>query len=463
MEKQTDLSEKYFYKKNPKQGSRFPYLIFDFEANLHLPLTSFSKYLKMSYAPNTIRCYLHEVILFFSWYHNKHSLCNGLFWQQKPEQIRILIKEYLLIKLKCQLKTRGGYCLIFSTNCSPKTISILLSALRCFYDSTISNEYYKFKNPLIGFNLKLNEKEDISLEYTHFPKMPYISGVSELKQKQRLTDAYFILAKNEWLPYIVNDKELPNRIFNAGKLIKWTKRQNLITMLLFETGARVSEVCGLTIGDWYARGLNNEATSFSKGSFQRRVKFVRWSNNTTKLLREYFDTERIKFDKNRFKLMDYINLEKIKKIDLYSVPIFITNRGTPLAPNVYRDLYWNPACKKVGLRVNIHQIRHWYVSKIIEEIYSLKLSKEDYDRKVDELIQYMNWRSGRRTLEVYEHFFGRMEHQLLQDTLHLKLDEQLKSNISYPPSLLITQNVNDQSNLLDDPELDYLWGLGGVK
>ncbi|AZN68569.1 site-specific integrase [Acinetobacter haemolyticus] len=464
MSVQADFGEKYFCKENPNQSSKFSYLIFDWEANLHLPLTSFSTYLKERYASNTIRSYIHEVISFFSWYHNKESYNNRKFWEKEPEQIRSLLSDYLITRLKCQIRNKGTYTLIYITSGSPKTISILLAALRCFYNSAILNKFYKFKNPLIGISLKLDETEDFSRKQSNYPIMPHISGVTEIKKNKRLTDAYFILTQNEWTPYIVNDKNLPNQVFNAGKLVGWKIRQNLITILLFETGARISEVCGLTLGDWYDRGLDNEASSFSKGSFQRRVKFLRWSNNTTKSLKYYFDNERIKFDKNGLKLLDYINLARQKKIDLYSVYIFITNHGTPLKPNVYRDLYWLPACKKAKLKINIHQIRHWYVSTVIEEIHSLKLTKDEYELKVGELIKYMNWKSGRQTLEVYEHFFQKMEHQLLQDTLHAKLDGLLKNSIDNADNLKefsIIKNSNDYKEITEDPELDFLWGLGG--
>lgn len=464
MSMKTIFGEKYFYRKNPKRDSKIPYLVFDFEANLHLPLTHFSAYLSERYAQNTLKTYTYELISFFSWYHNKKNPQNSMFWAGEPETVRTLVSEYLFTKLKCQIRTKGSFNLVYLTKGSPKTVGIVLAALRSFYNSVIYNNLYKFDNPLVSTQFKLDRNDSSLINKSNHPTMPYVSGVTEIKKTKRLTDAYFILTNKEWKPHIVNDNDLPNQIFNAGKKVGWSTRQNLITILLFETGARISEICGLTLGDWYARGLSNEATSFSKGSLQKRVKFIRWSNNTTKLLRSYFNNERSKYDKKHLKLIDYINLAKDEKINLYDVQIFITNFGTPLKPNIYRDLYWSKACKKTGIILNIHQIRHWYVSKIIEEIHMLNLPNHEYERKVDELIKYMNWKSGRETLKVYEHYFSEKQYALIHDSLHKKLNKQLKNQIN------LSENTNDSYFLekqdthnidTNDPELDFLWSLGG--
>lgn len=462
MNTQANFGERYFFKKNPKQGSKFPYLFFDYKANLHLPLTSFTAYLNESYALNTMRSYMYEVIPFFSWYHNENYPENGMFWEQEPEKIRSLISSYLFLKLKCQIKKKRSVNLVYRTKDSSKSVGVFLSALRCFYSSAIHNNLYKFKNPLTGISSEFSERNTPNNQL-HFPVMPIISGISEIKVKNRLTDSFFVLANNQWMPQIISDDDFPNKIFNAGKLVGWSLRQILITKLLFETGARVSEVCGLTLGDWVARGAKNEADSFSKGSYGRRVKFLRWSSDTTKLLKTYFDDYRIKFDKSKLKLTDYINLSDNDKINLYDVPIFITEFGTELKQNVYRDLYWKEACKSSNIKASIHQTRHWYVSKIIEEIYSQDLPRERYERKVDELIKYMNWKSGNRTLKAYEHYFDKLEHGYIQDQLHSKLNEQLISDLKSNKEL-VNVSKNEDPNITqnaDDPELDYLWGLGG--
>ena len=62
--------------------------------------------------------------------------------------------------------------------------------------------------------------------------------------------------------------------------------------MLFETGARASEVIELTIGDYRARKSFEEVSTFNKGSHGRRVKFLRFNKDTTKLLFQYINQER---------------------------------------------------------------------------------------------------------------------------------------------------------------------------
>ncbi len=52
----------------------------------------------------------------------------------------------------------------------------------------------------------------------------------------------------------------------------------------FDTGARSSEIILLTVGDWRTRKSFQEVSTFNKGSFGRRVKFLRFGKDTVKRL-----------------------------------------------------------------------------------------------------------------------------------------------------------------------------------
>ena len=77
------------------------------------------------------------------------------------------------------------------------------------------------------------------------PQMPDQSGVDIPRRQGRLTDSYFLL-KEMWIPQVVTDTELPQKILNGGrsaaeKAKDWGFREECMIVLLFETGARVSE------------------------------------------------------------------------------------------------------------------------------------------------------------------------------------------------------------------------------
>ena len=89
--------------------------------------------------------------------------------------------------------------------------------------------------------------------------------------------------------------------------------------MAYESGARIREILRLTIGDWRKRGSKQEAWAFSKGSHGRRVKVVRWSAETSRMLLAYINTERMVIDRQsrRFDALDDGD------------PLFLSRRGNP--------------------------------------------------------------------------------------------------------------------------------------
>jgi integrase len=169
----------------------------------------------------------------------------------------------------------------------------------------VSKEYYPFPdNPFVEYVSTLSAEaravlEEMKEEVREFPRMSPLSGTEEPRRKRRLSDSYYRIQGDEWLPQIVDDAKLPGLVLAGGSKVKgWGLREECVTRILFESGGRISEVLSLTLGDWNARGLLREANATNKGSNGKRVKFFRWHDNTAKLLRRYFDTERRKHDPN---------------------------------------------------------------------------------------------------------------------------------------------------------------------
>ena len=85
------------------------------------------------------------------------------------------------------------------------------------------------------------------------PRMPSEAGTEDAIPHRRLTDSYFKLINEEWQPEIIGDPYLPYQVYQAGKKVNWSLREVVIARMLFETGARASEVIELTIGDYRSR------------------------------------------------------------------------------------------------------------------------------------------------------------------------------------------------------------------
>jgi integrase len=319
------------------------------------------------------------------------------------------------------------------TGDSRNTIRVFLSALKLIYGAMIRHGYYPFPdNPLVESVSKLSAEalaalEEAEEEARGFPRMSPLGGTEEPRKKRRLSDSYFRIQGDEWLPQIVDDTKLPGLVLTGGsKVAGWGLREECVTRILFESGGRISEVLALTLGDWQDRGLLREDNAISKGSNGKRVKFFRWHDDTAKLLRRYFDTERRKHDPNGYGVEDYAKLAKRKAINMLDVPLFLTERGTPLSPKTFRQHYWNPACKATGIDADPHQARHWYVTMAIRTIYETSRTDGEVQRRLCELVEYMKWKSGMAMIDVYQHYFDAQRHAEVQDRVQDLMEQSKK-------------------------------------
>jgi hypothetical protein len=193
------------------------------------------------------------------------------------------------------------------------------------------------------------------------------------------------------------------RILDAGaRFSGWGEREDCVARLLFESGARVSEVAGLSLGGWQALGLMTQARVINKGSRGRPVKTLVFRKDTAKRLQRCFDGERRRHDPRGWHLQEYISASRSKQVDLWNVPIFLTEQCTPYTAKNFRDHYWSPACRAAGLNVDVHQARHWYVTMRIRWIYETRTTSKEIDDEKTKLKEYMAWARGDAMLEVYD-------------------------------------------------------------
>lgn len=432
--------------------------MFDGSNRLHIPLTVYCKEVTSRLSPGTRRAYIYGLMPFFSWLD-----IQGYCWLSEPAKVRDYVREYLTQRLAAQSRPhRLGFELVFLTKGTQTALRVFLASLKNFYSTMRWMKRYEFDNPLEYRVAKtINQVEDALKKDSSYPVMPEISGVSPITRKARLSENYFRLEGTEWKPELIDDPAFPNRVLAGGrKLARWRVREECIAHILFSSGARVSEVLGLTLGDWAARGFLQEATTFNKGSNEVRTKFIRFSREAATLLRRYVNTERREIDHRHASVAEYQKLARSAKLDLHTIPLFLTQQGTILTPNHYRKYYWNPACAAGGLRANVHQARHWYVTMAIRQIYETAQGDADINRKLRELIEYMNWKSGWLTLRAYEHYFNATRHAEIQNQLHQHLDRVLREALAQPSSRIPAKPMAPTA-VSDDADWMFLQELGG--
>ncbi len=219
-----------------------------------------------------------------------------------------------------------------------------------------------------------------------------------------------------------------------------TQRDRLILLLLHQTGARVSEILGLTAGGY--RKAKNACCALvtNKGSQGREEKTIYFTPEIERALIRYICTERARHDPAGQK-----RLERLADHE----PIFLTRRGTPYTRS---SLYyhWNkwlvaiPPDEYTGTLGPVlftpHDIRHLYVSWILRQMKQRYASNPEKLATLRWALQLrMAWRSPltimcydqteseRGKLEQFDAFLQEIEHQA---------EEQCE-----PPSVLLSSSA----------------------
>ncbi|WRU96252.1 site-specific integrase [Priestia filamentosa] len=399
---------KYYYMYCPKDvKSRYHLLVFDRQNQSFLPLTDFYHDCKGRISESSALSYLQNLLPFFTWL-DVYSKYQGetVHWNDEPDAIRVAIEDYLMEEMTCKVREKDSFRFVNRTHKSPNTVNRFLSSLKSFYKSMNQLKQYEHPNPLIDAHSVLHEyKNHTEGVRVGKPRMPDVAGTEDPTPHRRLTDSYFKLINEEWQPEIIDDPHLPYQVYQAGKQVKWSLREMVIARLLFESGARASEVIEVTIGDYRNRKSFQELRTFTKGSHGRRVKFLRFSKDTVKLLIRYINTERKRLD-TLHRTFDNLPDED---------PIFLTKTGLPFTyPSWY--YHWSKAIKASGLKINPHKTRHWFVTTRLREIYNISTTENEVVQRRTQLIKYMKWKQE-DTIKTYEHHFDKEKHRKAHDSM----------------------------------------------
>ncbi len=476
------MTSYWFARRSKNAEHQHPFMIFDTQDHLHFPLTLFAKEACSRLDLKTVPTYLYQLCPYFTWLDtNIWQVRMGQSWNAPPMQVRRSIDDYLVQKLQCQLLPQHhGWKYVVLTAGTKSTLRIFLAALKLYYQIMCEHKLYPFANPLVDSMSATIAAAISHVEYEKGgqkpPPMPPQSGVEapQNRPKHRLTDSYYKLEHDEWQPQIIDDPLLPGYILKGGRTLplKQTRlRDEVVTFLLFETGARVSEICGLQLADWAVLGTKTKAKAFSKGSLGRRIKTLSFAEDTAILLRRYFDEERIHFDPHGYSLDRYLELAARRQVDLSTIPLFLSSQGTQLTPKAYREHYWNRACAAAGIEADVHQSRHWHVTREVRDIYETAKNAKEVERRMRDLIDYMKWKSA-ETLVAYEHYFEQQQHADTRDDfqqrMHAEVQQYLEERKKGAPRKQAPRKVKEVLpstqavvQFDDEPDLNFLYSLAG--
>ncbi len=354
--------------------SQFERVVVDGKGHPHLALTRLYQQVHQELSDGTARTYLMALLPYFSFLETDHWRQQRQdHWDSPPESIRETVRDYLLQKLHCKVRRYGMYEMVALSAQSPSTVRVFLSALKRFYSSALLAGEYPYVHPLTNPVVHLLEEVDQEEGDGHRsrPKMPPESGIEE-PQRKRTSDNYFRLVDKEWIPEPIDDRK---------------------------------------------RGGKQEATACNKGSHGRRVKIIRFSMETAKLLHCYVNEDRVRFDPHHRTFAQLGDHE----------PLFLSARRKPYGYDAFIP-HWERLCRTIGIDLNIHGLRHWYVCQMMRLIHEIAATPGEVERRKEEMVRYMAWRSP-DTLKAYEHYFQAIHHAQMQDVLHQQLDKKLKDYV----------------------------------
>ena len=249
-------------------SSRYLLVVVDGNARPHMPLTRFYFETQQALSEGAARTYLNTLLPFFTYLATDDwRQRRGDRWDSDPESVRESVRDYLLHLLGCKVRRYSTYEVVSLSAQSPNTVRVFLSALKQFYHAMQRAGWYRHTHPLADPVARLiREIEEVNtFPGLSHPRMPPASGVEAPKQR-RSSENYFRLAGDDWVPQPIDDPELHKQLLAGCKAAKLNMRDQIVIRIAYESGARIREILCLTVRDWRARGCNQEAMTFNKGS-----------------------------------------------------------------------------------------------------------------------------------------------------------------------------------------------------
>jgi site-specific recombinase XerC len=360
-------------------------------------------------------------------------------WNAPPERVRAYLIEFLRQDVGCQIgpAPEDGY-LVETTGASPlskSSLGVLLAALTSLYDVLADASCYRYQNPMRSERLAALKREH--LRHVKNAGAPDHAGIRSETHRETY-QAYpttFLRQKRGkiWEPEVIMEPDAVQQ--RMRKTIDFMiqhatfQRDQIVLLLLRQTGARLSEIVEMTIGGWRSARHGGRALVKNKGSHGREEKLVYFSDVIEEQLQKYIRTERATCDPQGRKQLDQLNDRD---------PLFLTEDGRPYTRSSFyyhwRKLF-EPAQKQFSKQDRVefspHDIRHLRVSRAITKIKrDAKGDKEIEEELTDGFWRLMGWRS-RDTMDIYTHVFSK-RHALVEVMLK---DEDEQDDLPIQPGI----------------------------
>jgi hypothetical protein len=125
----------------------------------------------------------------------------------------------------------------------------------------------------------------------------------------------------------------------------------------------------------------------------------------------------------------------------------------------------------MGIEADVHQARHWHVTRSVRDIYETAKNTKDIEQRLADLVEYMKWKSE-EMLAAYQHYFDEQRHADTQDQFHQRMHAEVQEYLAERhPRRIRKQTPKDPKapfpspssgrRFDDEPDLSFLYSLGG--
>src|SRR5258708_5220706 len=354
-------------------GSQYPLLIVDSTGSPIFFLCEWYRRKKMIDSGRTPDTYLDMVLPWAGF-----LLRRGYAWNAEPDRLLAFLFEFLRDDVGCQVVPDGqredGWC-VQTTGASPlskSSLGVLLAALTSVYDTLISAGYYAYRNPMRSERLSQLKQEHLrQVKNAGAPDYAGIRSETHAETNRAFPTNQFRQRRGKvWEPQVVLEPDAVQE--RMRKTIDYMvqhatfQRDQVILLLIRQTGARLSEVLEMTVGGYRAAQHAGQALVKNKGSRGREEKTIYFTASLERSLLGYIRTERAQYDPQGRK-----RLEDLDDRD----PLFLTRTGKPYSrPAFYH--HWHKLFplaqrrfkKAEGVEFTPHDLRHLRTTRAITKI-----------------------------------------------------------------------------------------------
>jgi integrase len=474
----------------PPGGPRYERLVFDANHQLIVPLNEWYQLMKGTGAARTRETYVAVLRPWFGFLGK-----NGYQWNARPEAVREYTRLFLL-EAGCALRTgRVEGWFVQATNRSPISangLHLLIAALRSFYTVMMRGVFdpldqrfhplYAFENPMYSKVLVAWRSEH--RKWIRNAGAPDHAGIRSVSRADsaRQPVGFFQVRVQALEPPVARDSEATRLAILAGvryMIDHAPAREAVILRIMLESGARVSEVLGLT-----ARGLrlaHNPKIGIDVAAFVRNkgehtlAKPIWCSADTRKQLHRYIAHDRSQLDPHRRSRLeqlgddDPIFLSRRKRQLEYSGFGIVFKRLLRTAQRHFGSAHQqHPDAMRVMLpAITPHTIRHLHTTLRVKKVRELFATPAERERALEALVDDLGWRSA-EMLKTYDHAISRSElrelmassvRQMLQDAPHdaASLEALLRRSAQPAQNHVPDDHYPDALKLSDEARQTLAW------